>query len=176
MKKLLSLVLTAVCILSMALCLVSCQEKELQFDKEYVYTDISFKKADDLTLDDIRGFIPVGSSIETVKDFENLLRENIETYYIERLTESGLSERMHIRPSILSVRITEGHPYMTNAYSLWLKSEFEEKEVCYGVIRNGDVFTCPDPMIEFIDFYYSGGKLHYDLEFNDKFSIVYNFK
>lgn len=176
MKKLLSILLTVVCVLGMALCFTSCQPKELQLDKEYVYKDISFKKAEDLTLEDISSFIPsFGASIETVKDFENFLKENIETYSIVRQTENG-SEKIHIKPSILSVRITEGHPYMKNAYSLWLKYEDKEEEVRYGVVRNGNVFTCPDSMAEVADFYYSEGELHYDLEFNDKFSIVYNFQ
>ncbi len=177
MKKLLSILLTVVCVLGTAFCCVACQPKELQLDKEYVYTDISFKKADGLTLDDIASLVPImsASSVKTVKDFENFLKENIETYSIERLTENG-REEVHIRPSILSVRITEGYPYMENAYSLWVKSEWKEKEVCYGVVRNGDVFTCPDSMAEVVDFYYSEGELHYDLELNDKFSIVYNFQ
>ena len=182
MKKIISTVLAGVCAFGTVLCLVSCQPKELQLDKEYVYTDISFKKAKDLTIEDVAAFAPLFSAamvgidpVDTVKEFEEYIRQNIDTYSIVRLTENG-SERIYIKPSITSIRITEGYPYIAKAYSLWLKYEDKEEELRYGAEREGDVFTIPDSVATLDDFYFSSGALHYDLVFNEKFSVVYNYE
>ena len=179
MKKLLAIILSIVCTLSMCLGLTACADKELQFDKEYTYVDISFKKAKDITLEDIDTFVPMmlpnGPKVESVKDFEKMLKDYIDTYWIEKHTPNG-NERIYLKTKLVSIRITEGYPYLENAYSIWLKYEDKEEEMRYGVVRDGNTFTCPDSKALIQEFYFSDGMLHYDLEFNDKFSVVYDYK
>ena len=134
-----------------------------------------------MTFEDVAAFAPMSATmvgiglIDTVKELEEYIRDNIDTYSIIRQTEKG-NERIYINPSILSVRITEGYPYIANAYSLWLKYEDKEEELRYGVMRKDDVFTCADAMVTLQDFYFSNGALHYDFEFNDKFAVMYNYE
>lgn len=179
MKKLLAIILSVVCTLGVSLSLASCADKELQVDKEYVYLDISFKKAKGITLDDIDSFVPTlipnGPKVESIKDFEKMLKDYIDTYSIEKHTPNG-NERIYLKTKLVSIRITEGYPYLENAYSIWLKYEGKEEEMRYGVLRDGNTFTCPDSKALIQEFYFSDGMLHYDLEFNDKFSVVYDYK
>ena len=180
MKKFLTVILAFVCALGISVGLISCKEKEkkLQIGEEYFYAGISFKKAKGITLDDISSFVPssvTGHKIDSVKDFENLLKENIDTYFIERRTENG-RERIPLKTSILSVKITEGNPYVAHAYTLWISCENQENPYQVPALRDGDTFTIADSLSSFPDFYYADGAIHYDLQFNEKFSVVYNYK
>lgn len=181
MKNILSTFLATICTLGACLGFAACQQKTLELDKEYVYTKISFKKAKDLTFDDVSMFAPMSATathidpVDTIKELEEYIRENINTYSIYRQTENG-SERIYIKPSILSVKITEGYPYIAKAYSFWLKYEGKDDEVRYGALREGNRFTFPDSKVTLNDFYYSNGALHYELSFNEKFSVVYNYE
>ena len=175
MKKLLAIIFAIVCMLSMCF---GCASKELQMDTEYVYKNISFKKSKDITLADVSSFIPpIGeySNIKTVKEFEEMLIDNINTYCIYRHTENG-NERIYLKPSILSVRVMKDNSEeeQTNRYSLWLKYEDEEGALQYDAVREGETFIFADSLAP-TDFYFSNGMMHYNLEFNEKFAVVYNY-
>ena len=178
MKKFVSIILSIVCLLNANLFLTGCKEKELKLDTQYTYIDISFKKAKGIKLEDVSAFIPtvgVGSDVKSIKGFEQMLKDNIDKYSIDRLTENG-RERIYLKTKLVSIRITEGYPYLENAYSIWLKYEGKDEEMRYGVLRDCNTFTCVDSNALIQEFYFAKGMLHYDLEFNDKFSVVYDYK
>ena len=177
-KKLLTIGLAVLLMLCMSVSFTGCGLIKLQYDKEYVYSDISFKKSKDLKLEDLSAFIPnsvvTKYKIESIEDFENMLKDNIDTYYVYKQTEGGI-EQVYIKPKFDSIRVTEGYPYVANAYSFYLKSEAQEFR--YGmVLVDNHVFACADSKVDLGKFYFSKGEFHYEFEFNEKFSIVYNYK
>lgn len=185
MRKFLTIILSAivVCFSFSSCALLSIlKPKDLQLDKEYVYAGISFKKAEDIKIEDIDEFIPmfpaeVGSpSIKTVADFEKWLKDNLDEYTIVRHTENG-NKRIALKP-IKSIRITEGYPYIAHAFSLWIKTDIEgeEKELRYGAVCEENKFIPSDERIIADCFYFEKGALHYDFALNEKFTIVYNFE
>ena len=178
MKKWITATLASVCMVSACVGFAACEtpSKELQMDKKYVYSGISFEKAEDLTLEDLSSFIPpsfTGIEIKTVADFENMLRDNLDTYYITRRTENGIV-RIDFKPIIQTIRITKGFAVMEDGYSIWLTYEGETEEECFGATREDDVFTLINNPNQ--GFYFENGALHYNLELNEKFSVVYNYK
>ena len=72
MKKWITATLAAVCTVSACVGFAACSQKEMQLDKEYVYSSISFKNAADITLSDVSSFIPFGytDKISNISDFE----------------------------------------------------------------------------------------------------------
>lgn len=174
MKKALKAVIAVLLILAAVFSFSACKSNELQLDSEYVYSGISFKKAEGLTIDDLSSFIPMGRSIGSVKEFENFLIENINDYNIFRHTQNG-TERIYLKPAITSIRITENYlSSSSNAYSVWLKSDVSE-EVCYGCERKEDYFSVLDFDKKIAEIYFSDGALHYELELNEKFAVVYDY-
>ena len=182
MKKWITTALASVCAVSACVGFAACEtpskelpSKELQLDKEYVFSSLSFKKAADITMDDIDSFIPFGytDKIKSIRDFEKFLTENVETYYIYQSTENG-TKRVDLKPTIESIRITKGFAVMEDGYSVWIVYEDTEEEKCFGATREGDVFTFinhPDQGC-----YFKSGALHYEQEWNEKFSVVYTYK
>lgn len=183
MKKLLSIVCAIVCAVGISFGLVSCkdkQAKELEFNKNHSYDGVSFKTAKNITLADISSFLPAGYAgydITSVGDFKDFLKENIDVYSIMRQTESG-TERIYLRTPISVVKITEGNPYVANAYSLWLTyiDDVDAQPYCYPVKRDKDTFVSADSLASIPKFYYQNGALHYDFALNEKFTIVYNYR
>ena len=101
MKKLLSMILSALC-LFMGVCFAGCNN-ELQFNKEYKYCGVTFEKDKDLTLEDLSRFIPrVGYDIKTVADFEKMLKDNLEQFSIRVMTEDGI-KAVYFDPVIKSI-------------------------------------------------------------------------
>ena len=94
MKKLLSIFLSALC-LFVGVCFAGCNN-EIQFNKEYKYYGVTFKKSEDLTIEDLSSFIPtfgVGSDVKTVADFEKMLKDNLD---IARTGKKFLVERKQL--------------------------------------------------------------------------------
>ena len=155
-------------------------DESLQLDKTYVYKDISFKKAENLTFEELSSLVPMGAvgednhPIDTINELEQCIAENIDTYSVILQTENG-SERVFIKPNILSLRAAEGNPYVANGYSLWLTFADREGEYCYGAKREGDSFTFADAYAP-NDFYFSDAEFHQELMLHEKFSIVYNYR
>ena len=60
------------------------------YNAEFVFVGVTFEKSESLTLEDLKSFLPdqrrqpqyAGVVIETVEDFEEFLRDNLDTYYI----------------------------------------------------------------------------------------------
>lgn len=161
MKKLFSFALLCTSLLSIFF-IASCKPKDLQMNTEYVYSDISFETAKDIKLDDLSPFIPRGTEIKSINDFENLIRNNIDNYSIIRLTENG-QERIFVKTNISAVKISESTITITR----------NGKQSSFNYTRDGDTFSTTD-LNE--TFYFSDGSIRYNLEFNEKFSVVYNYK
>lgn len=161
MKKLFSFTLLCTSLLSIFF-IASCKPKDLQMNTEYVYSDISFETAQDIKLDDLSPFIPMGSEIKSIDDFENFIRNNIDNYSIIRLTENG-QERIFVKTNISAVKISESVITITR----------NGEQSSFNYTRNGDTFSTKD-LNE--TFYFSDGSIRYNLEFNEKFSVVYNYK
>lgn len=105
MKKLLSIILSIVCALGAGLCLMSCQEKKAPKNPEYTFNKVTFGKSDDLKIEDLSPFIPSmlsSESIDTIKKFEDFLRDNIDTYSIVR-NNNGVNERISLAPKYHSI-------------------------------------------------------------------------
>ena len=170
MKRILSTAL-AVFTLGAATCFVACQPQELQMDKEYRCTGISFKKASDLTLNDLSSFIPMGRQVNSISDFEKLLIDNMDTYAIDRRTATG-RERIFLSDFTHSLRVSEGYDDVENGYTFYLTHKGETQVL--GAVRTEDTFTLMNDG-EYV-YYFENGAFHYDLELNEKFAIVYNYK
>ena len=177
-KRFLTIIFAVLLMFCTSVSFAGCGLIKLQYDKEYVYSDISFKKSNDLKVEDLSAFIPASViskyKVESIKDFENMLKENIDTYFIYIQKPESSIERVYIKPKFDSIRVVEGYPYVANAYSFYLKSEGQEFR--YGMFCDDNVFTSADSILDLQEFYFSNGALHYELEFNEKFSIVYNYK
>ena len=156
MKKLFSFALLCTSLLSIFF-IASCKPKDLQMNTEYVYSDISFETAKDLS-----PFIPRGTEIKSINDFENFIRNNIDNYSINRLTENG-QERIFVKTNISAVKISESTITITR----------NGEQSSFNSTRDGDIFSTTD-LNE--TFYFFDGSIRYNLEFNEKFSVVYNYK
>lgn len=161
MKKLFSFVLLCTSLLSIFF-IASCKPKDLQMNTEYVYSDISFETAIGIKLDDLSPFIPRGTEIKSIDDFEKFIRNNIDNYSINRLTENG-QERIFVKTNISAVKISESTITITR----------NGEQSSFNYTRDGDTFSTTD-LNE--TFYFSDGSIRYNLEFNEKFSVVYNYK
>lgn len=75
-KSVLTITLTAVLLFCMCFCFTGCN-KNIQYNKEYKYCGVTFKKDKDLKLEDLNSFIPAGYDIKTVADFEKMFKDNI---------------------------------------------------------------------------------------------------
>ena len=157
-KKLLAVFLSALCL---CFCFAGCK-KGIQFNTEYKYCGVTFKKDKDLKLEDLDNFIPaVGYDIKTVADFEKMLKEHIDQFSIREMTESGVEE-IRFAPVINSIALTE------DTLTLDTKSGVE----FYEYTLKEDVIKC-DCQYEF---YFKKGQFHYEIKLIDKFIVVYNFK
>lgn len=160
-KKLLTICLAVLLMLCMGISFVGCNRK-IQFNTEYKYCGVTFKKDKDLTLEDLSAFIPpIGYDIKTVTDFEKMLKENIEQFSIRVMTENGI-EVVYFDPVIKSIALTEDT----------LTLDTKNGVMFYEYTLNDNVIEC-DAQYEF---YFEKGQFHYEIELIDKFIVVYNFK
>lgn len=168
MKKILTVILSWMLTFIMGMSFSACKTKELQMNTEYVYSGISFKKADDLKIEDLGDFIPASigaDAIDSIEAFEVFLRNNIETYSIVQKTENG-RKTIYLKPSILSVKIVRRWDL---GASLVIKKDTDE--FTYScVIKGNHIFSSISE-----ELYFEENALHYDLRFNDKFAVVYNY-
>lgn len=155
-------------------------DESLQFDKLYSYKGISFKKAAGLSFEDVASLVPTGAVVDgnnlvdTVTELEEYIATNIDSYSVVVHAETG-NERIFIKPKVLSLRVTEGNPYVANGYSLWLTYAEQDGEFCYGAKKEGETFIFVDAYAP-NDFYFSKAEFHQELMLNEKFSIIYNYR
>lgn len=139
----------------------SCNNK-IQLNTEYKYCGISFKKDENLKIEDLDNFIPhVGFEIKTVADFEKMLEDNIEQFSIRIMTDDGV-KTVYFAPIIKSIALTED--------TLTLDTKTGVK--FYEYTLNDNIIEC-DAQYEF---YFKKGQFHYEIELIDKFIVIYNFK
>ena len=151
----------------------------LQTDYEYMYTGMSFKKSADLKMDDLRAFIPAHSSTtattppKTIAEFEQFLLDNVDTYTLTKQAEDGLNATVTTIPLktpykyilVEDSKEEECGDYILHPYKNYFIGNFTVDE-------NGFYVSAQSSEV----FYVKNGGLHYDLSFNDKFSVVYNFE
>ena len=159
MKRKLFIVSLLSIVMLMSIMMTGCN-KELQLDKEYTYDDINFVKAKDIKLEDMSTFIPMGYKINSIKEFEKMLLDNIDEYSINIQSSSGV-KRVYLKTDIKSIKITDK--------SIILTKDNEIKTLEYE--KQGDKYVSGE-----YEFYFSKGRICYDLVFNDKFKAVYRYK
>ncbi len=159
-KQLLTIGLAVLLMCCIGICFTGCN-KEIQFNKEYKYCSVTFKKDKDLTLEDLSSFIPLGYDIKTVADFEKMLKDNIEQFSIRVMTEDGI-KAVYFDPVIKSIALTEDT----------LTLDTKNGVMFYEYTLTDNVIQCDAPC----EFYFEKGQFYYEIELIDKFIVVYNFK
>ena len=163
-----NLILCFCCVFSLILFLTAfgCEkDKSLQMNKDYYYSGIGFEKSQDLKIEDLAIFIPMGYSIDSVSGFEKMIRENIDTYSLDIMCEGG-RVRVYLKNEIDAICVTENEIVLT--------LDEEKKEFSYQ--RNGDVFVLDNAKeVLMHDIEFCSGELRYKIRFNDKFAVVHRF-
>ena len=160
-KKLLTIGFAVLFMYCIGICFTGCN-KEIQFNTEYKYCGVTFKKDKDLKLEDLDKFIPaIGYDIKTVADFEKMLKDNIEQFFIRVRTEDGIKE-VYFDPVIKSIALTEDT----------LTLDTKNGVMFYEYTLTDNVIKCDSQY----EFYFKNGQFHYEIELIDKFIVVYNFK
>ena len=161
MKKVFIRFLVAILTILTVCFVVGCNNK-IQLNTEYKYCGITFKKDDDLKIEDLDNFFPaVGYEIKTIADFEKMLKDNIEQFSIRVMTKEGV-KAIYFDPVIKSIALTED--------KLTLDTKTGVK--FYEYTLNDNAIECDAEY----DFYFKNGQFHYEIELIDKFIVVYNFK
>ena len=83
--------------------------KKPKENTEYVFDGITFEKSDNLKIEDLSNYIPVLQSkeIKSVKDFENLILDNLDSYCLNIWKDTGI-ERVYFTPKYYSISVKEG--------------------------------------------------------------------
>lgn len=151
------------------------QSAELQADYEYIYTGISFKKSEDLTMNDLLAFLPtnpMGTAPmppKTVEEFEQYLLDNLNTYTLTNTSVDG-EKSIPLKTPYAYILVAnsqkeEDGEYILYPYQGWIGNAFTANENGFFVSSNATQ-----------EFYVENGELRYDLPFNEKFSAVYHFE
>ena len=178
MRKLLAIILSIVCTLGAVFCITSCQEKKSTYNEAYIFDKITFRKSDKLTIEDLSAFIPSsimidGKTVNTIKDFEDLLHDNLDTYSIVQ-NVNGTNERIFLAPKY---------------YSIFLKTD---DIISVGIMNDG-ILTYEEysytkknyeDRIEYLtdneNFTFSNNTMTYDFSFplepTNSFVVIYNYK
>ena len=156
-----NILIAVILLLCAAFSFAGCGSKELKLNVEYYYHSMTFEKAGDLKIEELAAFVPMGTDIKSIKDFEKMLRDNIENYSIDKKINNK-TERFYLKTDITSVKIAET--------DLIIKRD--DETISYSYTKDGNTYATE----LYDDFYFSKGALHYKLSFNDKFAVVYNYK
>ena len=100
---------------------------------EYVFDGITFEKSDNLKIEDLSNFIPMmqAQEIKTIKDFEELILDNLDTYSINVWESEGI-KRIYFTPKYHSITVREN-----NLLLLTEKVGENAQEVSCTPITNG---------------------------------------
>ena len=151
-----------------------------QENVEYVFDGITFQKSKGLTLDDLSNYIPFTQAsikvgdIKTVKDFEKLLLNNLDTYKLVVTTENGY-EYVYLTPKYHSITVQTDSLLLTKKEG----EEYTQEEVSCWSTTNGNIWTY---VTENLSFYWdSTSTFSYRISFpmedvTDYFTVVYNYK
>ncbi len=161
MKKFIVFMLSILCI-----CFAACAPAEPQLNAEYTYKKISFRKGEGLTLEELSSFMPAAvflpdnKPIESISEFEDFLKENLDEYSFNRLSEEGI-ETVYLKPEIISVSLSETE--------LTFKTENQTTSLPFTKEENRYLTDTE------AEFYFSGGEFCTDLPLTDNFTIVYHY-
>ena len=176
MKKILSIILSGVCALGAGLCLTSCQKNETAYNAEYTFDKITFSKSDTLKIEDLSTFIPsisLSEPIGTIKEFEDFLCDNIDTYSIVR-NNNGVNERISLAPKYHSIFVKTDEIIMVGIMKEGsvVYEEYTYTKKNYG----GSIVYLTDNEI----FTFSNNTMTYDFSFplepSNSFVVIYNYK
>lgn len=177
MKRLLTTLLAVLFMLCMSVSLVGCQN-EATYNAEYTFDKITFRKSDALKIEDLNNFLPSsimldGKSVKTIKEFENLLRDNLDTYSIVH-NNNGVNERIYLAPKyhsiivktdeILSVGIMNDGVLTYEDYT-YTKKDYTNSTV---YLTENEIFTFSENTMTY-DF-------SFPLEPSNSFVVIYNYK
>ena len=158
MKKFLVFLLSIVFV-----CFAACTPAEPQLDAEYTYKKVSFRKGAGLTLEELAPFLPAmldKKPIESISEFEDFLKENLDEYSFNRISEKGV-ETVYVKPEILSVTLSETE----------LTFKREDRTTSHPFTKEGNSYlTDTEPA-----FYFAGGEFCTDLSFTENFTVVYHY-
>ncbi len=161
MKKFIIFLLSILCV-----CFTACTPAEPQLNAEYTYEKVSFRKGEGLTLEELSSFMPApvffpdNKPIESISEFEDFLKENLDEYSFNRLSEEGI-ETVYLKPEIISVSLSETE----------LTFKTENQTTSHPFTKEGNSYLTDTEA----QFYFSGGEFRTDLPLTDNFSIVYHY-
>lgn len=201
MKKQMAVFLSTV--LGMSIPLVACSSgggddegtpSPAPYNTEFVFAGVTFEKSASLTLEDLKSFLPhpqrqpqyAGVVIETVEDFEEFLRENLDTYYIE-YREGSLLYRMPFDAVIDSINVKTEQTLEMTYYPTTTATQVEKVETPYYLKQKETIWEYhlgveggEEDGEEGMVFYWDGTstfswKRSIPLETPNYFNVVYNY-
>lgn len=187
MKKQMAVFLSTV--LGMSIPLVACSSgggddegtpSQAPYNTEFVFAGVTFEKSASLTLEDLKSVLPTryaGVVIESVGDFEEFLRDNLDTYYIHYYVGSQLY-RLYFDAAIYSINVkTEQTLELTHKTA---EGEVKGEEGSYYLKQNETTWEyCLGGEDDGV-FYWDGTstfswKRSIPLESPNYFNVVYNY-
>ena len=156
--------LSALCLL--CLFFVACAPAQPKEGAEYTYKQMSFKRGNDLQIQDLANFMPMAAAFpggelpQSVDEFEDFLLEYVDSYSIIRQTENG-QERVFLKTEIVSVTLSESV----------LTVKTQDGETDYPYTKEGNRYVTDTDFT----FYFEKGEFRYDLAFTENFSAVYHY-
>ncbi len=147
--------------------LVGCGGVQFQTNEEYEFSHVEFYCADYIDIEDLSAFVPMGMSaqVSSVKDLENLIKKNLDTYSIQKHTENG-TERIYLKNEIESVEFGNFYKAEIEIGGRELVGEYYGTGDAYTVSWEGGSQT----------FYFRDKKMYYSIEFIEGFEIRYMYQ
>ncbi len=144
-------------------------EEKFAYNEEYIFSNVEFYCQKDLTIADLATWIPMGATVNSIKELENLIKENLDTYSIIQNSESGQT-RIYLKNELQSITFLENNQATvvykgeTHTVSATLQPEFENERFIVGNAREAK------------QFYFEDGYVYYSIEIDPKgFGIKYIF-
>ena len=166
MKKILSIILCVV----LAFCVSGCgEEKEVQINTRYIYTGVTFYRAEGLTLEELSPYNPalngkyVGEPIKTIDDLEKYICQNLDTYTV-CTQENGMTVIHHY--NVLFESITVGEEKITLSTG--------ENQASFDYTKNGNKYTVSIEGDELV-FDCSYSWITYQRPITERFKIIYDY-
>jgi len=172
MKKFLAVIFSI--LLALGLCACNSEPKELQKGTPYVYSGVTFYRAEDLTLEELANYNPAmngayrGGPIETLDDLERVISENLDTYTVKVQTDNGV-EVLHYDPIFKSVTITD------ESISFLVESGEKEQTFTFTYTKNGNEYVAVVEGTE-LKVSFTDGVISYEKPITERFKVIYNYK
>ena len=152
-----------------------------QENAEYVFDGITFEKSNGLKVEHLSRYIPItqasikAGEIKTVKDFEKLILDNLDTYRLV-VHENGVNKYVYFTPKYHSITV-KTDKLLTLRYKDG--EGYSQEDVSYLSTTNGNIWTY---ILEDFSLYWdSESTFSYRISFPmedsaNYFKVVYNYK